>query len=197
LSHFKLSSNVIVPLHGITKDPESGDFMLIIEYMPGGDLNHFLKNKNIILTWMECYSLLISIAAALLTIYRNGLVHKDLHPGNILTHEHHWRISDLGLCGPANACKDDEYSNRTIAGVMPYVAPEVLKYKIYTYAADIYSFGIIMWQITIRSKPFWGCLHDISLARDICNSKRSEISSGLSDDYEKIMKRCWDNDSLR
>jgi len=139
LSHFKLSSNVIVPLHGITKDPESGDFMLIIEYMPGGDLNHFLKNKNIILTWMECYSLLISIAAALLTIYRNGLVHKDLHPGNILTHEHHWRISDLGLCGPANACKDDEYSNRTIAGVMPYVAPEVLKYKIYTYAADIYN----------------------------------------------------------
>ncbi|RIA86791.1 kinase-like domain-containing protein, partial [Glomus cerebriforme] len=52
-------------------------------------------------------------------------------------------ISDLGLCRPVN----QPNVNNDVYGVLPYIAPEVLRGKPYTKAADIYSFGIIMWEM--------------------------------------------------
>jgi serine/threonine protein kinase len=69
------------------------------------------------------------------------MVHRDLHIGNILCSSICTTyISDMGLCG--EVCNIDKTK---IYGVMPYVAPEVLRGSIYTQAADIYSFGMIMY----------------------------------------------------
>ncbi|RIA86760.1 hypothetical protein C1645_778873 [Glomus cerebriforme] len=59
---------------------------------------------------------------------------------------------------------------------MPYVAPEVLIGKPYTQAADIYSFGMIMYFIATGKQPFYNCAHDKILALKICNKIRPEIN---------------------
>uniref|UniRef100_U9TQJ2 Uncharacterized protein n=1 Tax=Rhizophagus irregularis (strain DAOM 181602 / DAOM 197198 / MUCL 43194) TaxID=747089 RepID=U9TQJ2_RHIID len=75
---------------------------------------------------------------------KSTLFHGDFHSGNILLNKAINVISDFGLSRPVNKSTN----TNEIYGVIPYMAPEVLRGKPYTKAADIYSFGIIMWELT-------------------------------------------------
>src|SRR5207244_10972012 len=98
-------------------------------------------------------------------------------------------ISDMGLCG-----KVDDINQNNIYGVMHYVDPEVLKGKLYTQAADIFSFGMIMYFIATGKQPFSNCAHDELLALNICNGIRPEINEPEAPKcYIDLMKRCWDS----
>ncbi|CAG8809771.1 24836_t:CDS:2, partial [Dentiscutata erythropus] len=114
-------SHLFVPLlYSITKSPDIGDHMLILDYMKSGDLGSFLRKKKGTSTWTERFSLLRDISLGLEQIHENDLLHKDLHPGNILTKTgNEWEICDMGFCGPAN--KD---SVNEIFGNLQYVASE-------------------------------------------------------------------------
>ncbi|CAB4412419.1 unnamed protein product [Rhizophagus irregularis] len=89
-------------------------------------------------------------------IHQNKMVHRDFHTGNILlskidlsnTDDSIIHISDMGLCGDVG---NTDQSN--IYGVIPYVAPEVLKGELYTQAADIYSFGMIIPEVNMPEAP--------------------------------------------
>ncbi|RIA80467.1 kinase-like domain-containing protein [Glomus cerebriforme] len=80
-----------------------------------------------------------------------------------------------------------------IFGVISYIASEVLRGKPYTKAADIYSFGIIMWEITSGIPAFHNIFHDLNLFLDICKGIRPKIIEGTMPEYVELMKRCWDN----
>src|SRR5438045_9775973 len=76
---------------------------------------------------------------------------------------------------------------------MPYVAPEVLRGKAYTQAADIYSFGMVMYFVATLKQPFADRAHDQNLALSICNGIRPEITEKYAPKcYIDLMKRCWD-----
>ncbi|RGB29603.1 kinase-like domain-containing protein [Rhizophagus diaphanus] len=75
-----------------------------------------------------------------------------------------------------------------------YVAP-VLRGKPYTLAADIYSFGMIMYFVATEKQPFANCANDELLALDICKGIRPEINEPEAPKcYVDIMKKCWDTD---
>ncbi|RIA89835.1 kinase-like domain-containing protein [Glomus cerebriforme] len=77
---------------------------------------------------------------------------------------------------------------------MPYVAPEVLRGKPYTQAADIYSFGMIMYFVATEKQPFATCAHDNILALNICNGIRPEINEPEAPKcYIDLMRKCWDS----
>ena len=104
---------------------------------------------------------LIDIISGLKKIHEKNKVHRDFHIGNILLRglDGVSYISDMGLCrevGNVDATK--------IYGVMPYVAPEVLRGKPYTQAADIYSFGMVMYFVATGRQPFTDHAHDQDLA---------------------------------
>ncbi|PKB93325.1 kinase-like protein [Rhizophagus irregularis] len=95
----------------------------------------------------------------------------------------------MGLCGEIG-----NIDNSKIYGVMPYVAPEVLRGKPYTKAADIYSFGMIMYFVATGRQPFADRAHDKLLALDIYNGispKLNELEAPKC--YVELMKRCWDS----
>ena len=125
-------------------------------------------------------------------IHKLNLVHGDFHNGNMLCDNNsvNCYISDLGLCRPANQpnTKNDIY------GVLPYIAPEVLRGKPCTKAADIYSFGIIMWEMTSGVSAYHNIPHDLNLSLNVCRGIRPEIIEGTMPEYVELMKRCWDND---
>ena len=74
------------------------------------------------------------------------------------------------------------------------MAPEVLHGEPYTKAADIYSFGIIMWEMTSGVPAYHNIPHDLNLSLNICKGIRPEIIEGNMPEYVELMKRCWDND---
>ncbi|GBC25549.2 kinase-like domain-containing protein [Rhizophagus irregularis DAOM 181602=DAOM 197198] len=131
----------------------------------------------------------------ILVLQNNRYCKRCCKPYNDLENNFCIHISDMGLCGEVG--NEDETK---IYGVMPYVAPEVLRGKPYTQAADVYSFGMVMYYIITGKQPFENRAHDSLLALDICNGIRPEIPEIpeipelKSNLYIDLMKKCWDSD---
>ncbi|CAI2188458.1 11906_t:CDS:2, partial [Funneliformis geosporum] len=139
----------IVPCHGISQDPKTKNYLIVMQYIPTGNLRQYLQNYRTILSFGNKLSKLCAIASGLKVIHNKGLVHKDFHSGNILSDYTECYITDLGLCCPASETKKEN-----IFGVIPYVAPEVLNKKPYTSASDIYSFSVIAYEMVSGLPPY-------------------------------------------
>src|SRR6266480_1384638 len=74
---------------------------------------------------------------------------------------------------------------------------KVLRVKPYTPASDIYSFAMIMWELTSEVPPFDDRPHDFHLSLSICKGERPEIIEGTPQCYIDLMKKCWDSDPLK
>src|SRR6266498_5648210 len=105
-------------------------------------------------------------------------------------------VRDLGLCKPVQYFQTLSRKN-DIYGILPFVAPEVLRNKPYTPASDIYSFSMIMWEFTSGIPPFDDKAHNIYLALNICNSERPIIIEDTPQCYIDLMKKCWDENPLK
>ena len=93
-------------------------------------------------------------------IHEKNFIHRDFHSGNILLEKESvgaWQIADLGLSQPAN----NILLNNEIYGVIPYIAPEIFKGSSFSKESDIYSMGMIMWELTTGCKPFDNIESDI------------------------------------
>ena len=165
-----------------------------MKYYENDNLYQYLDRHKGILPWRDIVDILWSIAGGLEEIHAEEKVHRNLHGGNLLIKDEKIstdaRISDVGIHGP---CHNLESSNQ-IYGVLPYIAPEVLRGENYSTASDIYSFGIIMNVLATRKRPWYSRAHDISLAKDICDGKRLKIPDDTSKFYAELLRQCCDNE---
>src|SRR6185369_7258597 len=113
--------------------------------------------------------------------------------GNILIEGGTCYITDLGLCGPV----DDESSGK-IYGIIPYIAPEVLRGGKNTKESDVYSVGMLMWEIFAGHPPFDDRVHGPGLILKICEEGlRPPLLSNIPTDCVQIMEKCLDADSSK
>ncbi|UZO00462.1 uncharacterized protein OCT59_011595 [Rhizophagus irregularis] len=131
------------------------------------------------------------IATGLKRIHVKGLIHRDLHTGNIVCFKSMICITDMGLCKPANY-EELENSENNAYGVLPYVAPEVLRGEHYTQASDIYSFGIIMYEAISEMPPYYDINHDEVLAVEICKGLRPNFNIKVPQLIIELIKKCLD-----
>ncbi|POG70814.1 kinase-like domain-containing protein [Rhizophagus irregularis DAOM 181602=DAOM 197198] len=176
----------VVFCYGITQDPNTKDYMMVLRYCENGNLRNYYLNNS---CNVKLYDLL-RIANGLLSIHNAEKVHKDFHSGNILEGGAMY-ISDLGMCQPANN-KEKSDKKEGVYGVLPYMAPEVLRGYQYTKAADIYSFGIIMNEFLSEEIPFNDIPHDHILAVKICKGFRPKISEHIPKFLVDLIMKCWD-----
>src|SRR6266487_4709736 len=172
----------------MTKDPKTQEFMMIIEFADQGNLRHVLSSNFNNILWKDKILLLSNLTIDLKNLHKLGYFHKDFHSGNILKCGSVSYVSDFGLSGPSNEQKSDD----KICGVLPYIAPEVLNGEPYTFSSDIYSFGVIMAELSSGKPPFYKRKHDASLALKICNGLRPEFGKGTPEIYKKLAYRCMD-----
>ncbi|RIB17829.1 kinase-like domain-containing protein [Gigaspora rosea] len=146
--------------------------------------------------WKKKLSLLICIASDLQIIHSQDLIHRDLHSGNILLNDlNHAYIADLGLSTTVNIASTSKSDG--IYGVLPYIDPEVFDSQLYTQKSDIYSFGIIMWEI-LYGKPvvFKPVDFNTGLQLQIYNGLRPHILEGTALCYTDLMKKCWSKEPV-
>jgi serine/threonine protein kinase len=146
--------------------------------------------------WQNKLQLLKKIILGLKVIHESNLTHGDFHDGNILISDNYNElfIIDLGLCKPISDLQDSDKNNNEIYGVLPYMAPEILRRNPYTPASDIYSFSMIMWEFTSGIPPFNSEAHDHHLVLSVCEGERPEITENTPKCYIDLMKKCWDSD---
>src|SRR5436190_17107099 len=178
----------MVSSYGLTKDPSNGNYMLVMNLMHL-NLSDYLRQYHNSLTWKERLQIISNIADALDRIHQEDALHRDLHSGNILFHRisQLFFISDLGFCGPANKPLNSIYGN------LPYIAPEVITGKGTSFASDIYSIGMLMWEISSGQPPFFN-KHNYDLVIKIISGMRPKIVPGTPSEYRELMEQCWDAD---
>ncbi|CAB4418853.1 unnamed protein product [Rhizophagus irregularis] len=160
-THLQIYLWGVIQCYGITQDPNTKDYMMVLEYCEDGNLrNYYLNNES---DYYSKIDKLQQIASGLLDIHNAGKVHKDFHSGNILHRSSYSLISDLGMCQPANNEKQS-VKQEGIYGVLPYMAPEVLRGYQYTKASDIYSFGIMMNEFISEETPYNNIPHNHALS---------------------------------
>ncbi|RIB17415.1 kinase-like domain-containing protein, partial [Gigaspora rosea] len=174
-----------IKCYGISKN-ENGKYVLVLKYASMGSLRQNLQ-KISKMAWKNKLKLLLSISYDLKAIHSQDIVHRDLHSDNILQDDLHIAyIADLGLS--IHYMKPDG----EIYGVIPFVAPEVLEEKPYTTASDIYSFGIIMWEI-LYGVSSTSCFNQNQIF-DIVTGSRPPVNKTDSNRYVDLMKKCWHQD---
>ncbi|PKC56907.1 kinase-like protein, partial [Rhizophagus irregularis] len=122
----------VVKCFGLTINPNR-KYMLVLQKMDV-DLRSYLRHNHNKLTWKMRINIICDIIKAFYEIHKWNTIHRDLHSGNILYLQsaNLWCISDFGFSGPADKPLTNVYGN------LPYIAPEILFRKDYSFASDIY-----------------------------------------------------------
>uniref|UniRef100_A0AAY4AFE8 receptor protein-tyrosine kinase n=1 Tax=Denticeps clupeoides TaxID=299321 RepID=A0AAY4AFE8_9TELE len=131
--------------------------MIITEYMENGSLDTFLKKHDGQFTIIQLVGMLRGIASGMKYLSDMNYVHRDLAARNILVNSNLvCKVSDFGL---SRVLEDDpEAAYTTRGGKIPirWTAPEAIAYRKFTSASDVWSYGIVMWEvISYGERPYW------------------------------------------
>ncbi|RHZ78376.1 hypothetical protein Glove_165g18 [Diversispora epigaea] len=195
--HLKICNkcDASIRFYEITQDPETHSYMMILEYAKDGNLREYLKINFNNINWKQKLNNLLCLSYNLMDIHKLDIVHQDFHPGNILSSNfksHYIMISDFGL-SKLIGVNPNNPKKKNIFGVLPYIAPEVLGGdEEYAKAADVYSFGIIAYEMITGFLPYPDIPHDKDLAMKICNRLQSKITFHVPKLITRMIMRCWD-----
>ncbi|XP_068736285.1 uncharacterized protein [Montipora capricornis] len=138
----------------------------------------------------------IQITDALDYIHKQGIIHRDLKLGNILlSQDNTVRVTDVGASKPAIDITG------TYAGTPVYMAPEVFNSEIYEVSADIYSLGIMLWEMWYGQQAFGDVRFTLKdFFNHVDNDLRpahNETCINPPNTWEKLMKECWATDPAK
>jgi serine/threonine protein kinase len=167
------------------------NYAMVLDYAENGNLRNYLDTYYNELSWNNKINYLHSIAHGIKDVHEKELIHRDLHIGNILRLKSITCITDMGLCRPADYVVSENTKN-SVYGILPYIAPEILRGQNYTKASDIYSFGIIMYEVISGLPPYFDVSHDENLAIKICQGLRPRFNIEVPCLIVHLIKRCLD-----
>ncbi|CAB5368051.1 unnamed protein product [Rhizophagus irregularis] len=176
---------------GISFDKNANEYLLILQYANDGDLQNYLQKKFGKLTWDDKKKLAFQIADGLNYLHNEDVLHRDLHSKNIVIHDGNAKITDFGISKIQNSQKSTAYIGNF--GIIAYMEPKrILDRNFpYTKSSDIYSFGVLMWEISSGCPPFKSSDNIITLGLAINSGTRETTISGTPEEYKELYKKCW------
>lgn len=175
----------ICDLVGVAADPEC--FCLAIDYCEGGSLLSLLVDSS---RFYEYLPIALDIANGMAYLHSRNVIHRDLKPSNILlTRDRRAKIADFGM-----SCANAGQELTAETGTYRYMAPEVIRHESYSSNADVYSFGICLWQLITREIPF-ATMTPIQAAYAVAEGRRPTIPPSTPRRLQEIVLACWDQDS--
>ncbi|KAF0530140.1 kinase-like protein [Gigaspora margarita] len=183
----------VISFYGVTKE-NNGHYYMILQYADDGNLREYLMANSTKLQWTDKLHVAKEIAHGLLFLHDNNNIHRDLHSKNILIHKSQPMITDFGLAKQINEIT----SNSNLHGMPAYVEPQCLLYDKYkcNMKSDVYSLGVILWEISSGRPPFPSFESVLSLAVHISKGNREKPIDGTPFQYIELYKQCWDNDPV-
>jgi hypothetical protein len=169
-----------------------GRHFLSMEFIDGEDLASLLKRIGYLAN-EKALDIARQLAAGLAAAHERGVLHRDLKPANIMLDGHgRVRITDFGLA----IAVEDESQATEIAGTPAYMAPEQLAGKGATVRSDMYSLGLVLYEIYTGKKAFTATtLAELREQKETHTPRAiSELREGMDPVVERLIRRCMERD---
>jgi len=174
---------------------ESGELFLVMEYVEGGSLRTWLKSRCSLDDFMD---IALQCAAGLLAAHESDVIHGDIKPENImLTSNREVKICDFGLArrGASSATTAPQTHEFGFRGTCAYSAPEVLRRREVSKASDIFSLGIVFYELLTGVHPFKQETAEGTVAQIISaempslSAKRPDIPDTIAEIIAKMLRK--------
>ncbi|PRP80935.1 tyrosine-protein kinase Fer-like isoform 1 [Planoprotostelium fungivorum] len=139
----KLNHPNIVRFFGVMN--HQGQFMMVMEYMPNGSLDSYLKSHHMEFNDNDLVSLTFDVVKGMLYLQSKGVIHRDLAARNVLVDvNRRAKLSDFGMSRERK--EDDIYSATSTQIPYRWTAPEAIQYGTCSFESDVWSFGVVVWE---------------------------------------------------
>ncbi|KAK4753910.1 hypothetical protein SAY87_002014 [Trapa incisa] len=187
----------VVSFYGIVRGGPDGSLATVTEFMINGSLKQFLHKKDRTIDRRKRLIIAMDAAFGMEYLHGKNIVHFDLKCENLLVNMRDpqrpvCKIGDLGL----SKVKQQTLVSGGVRGTLPWMAPELLsgKSNMVTEKIDVYSFGIVMWEVLTGEEPY-ADMHCVSIIGGIVNnSLRPQIPTWCDPEWKSLMESCWASD---
>ncbi|KAM5162209.1 ephrin type-B receptor 2 isoform 2-T2 [Callospermophilus lateralis] len=185
----------VIHLEGVVT--KSTPVMIITEFMENGSLDSFLRQNDGQFTVIQLVGMLRGIAAGMKYLADMNYVHRDLAARNILVNSNLvCKVSDFGLSRFLEDDTSDPTYTSALGGKIPirWTAPEAIQYRKFTSASDVWSYGIVMWEVmSYGERPYWDMTN-----QDVINAIEQDYRLPPPMDcpsaLHQLMLDCWQKD---
>ncbi|CAG8738510.1 32513_t:CDS:2 [Gigaspora margarita] len=163
-------------------------------YADLGNLRYYLSQNT--LNWEQKISIARQITCGLYFLHKNEMLHRDFHTKNVVIQKNGGDIkaiiTDFGL---SKVLPRNSKSNQSIAGCVAFVDPKLLNNSEDTadYKSDIYSLGVVLWEITSDGRPPFDNCSRFQIAYQIAIGEREKPIEGSTISYVELYTDCWNN----
>lgn len=186
----RLRSPYVVPFYGVTNEEP---YMIVMQYMKGGSLRDFLRKAAPKSTpWDLRMQFSHDTSQGLAYLHKRKIVHADLKSLNVLLdQDHHALLADFGL---ATIRKEtSEQVAGEIKGSLLWMAPELFDKQPPSFASDVFSLGVVLWEIASHRLPFQEFRWNLNeIAAQIKQGTREKFPEDTPDVYKNLAEKCWD-----
>jgi serine/threonine protein kinase/predicted ATPase len=157
----RLNHPNIVTIYGVGKDKRAGQF-IVMEFVDGKTLRAYVGKQT---SLDEVLRIFIQIAHALATAHEAGITHRDLKPENIMVRRDgyvkivdfglaRWEIKTNGTAGDGETVPETQTASGTLLGTLRYMSPEQAAGKHVDFATDVFSLGVVLYELVTGRHPF-------------------------------------------
>lgn len=191
----RLNSPNIVQFYGYCLKPQ---FCLVMEYLPGGSLFQLL-HSNTVLSWEMRLRMATDIALGLVFLHQENIVHGNVKSSNVMLNQHmQAKLTDFGFSkfkSVSQALNPIE-GNEGKVGNFQWMAPETLVKNEYTKESDMYSFGIMLWELSSRKIPFQQT--ELSqVTQQAAQGIRDKIPEDCPKRLSTLIQACWETEAQK
>jgi serine/threonine-protein kinase len=134
---------------------EDGTYFIVMEYVDGKPLSQLIRSQGT-LPAAQAADIAAAVAAALAFAHRNGVIHRDVKPGNVLLDAAgNVKVTDFGIARAVNA-QDNLTQTGTVMGTATYFSPEQAQGYGVDNRSDVYSLGVVLYEMLAGQPPFSG-----------------------------------------
>lgn len=176
-----------------TKPP---NLMIITEFMARGTLFELLHQSQTRVTWPMRKKFALDTCKGMRYLHDSKLLHRDLKSSNLmLDKDFNCKVGDFGLTRISRGTAAVQMTGQ--CGTFQYMAVEVLANKPYSEKADVFSFGILLWEMVARKLPYFGMQPMQVGIAVLQQGMRPPIPPKCPLPLANLMRACWDSDPNR
>ncbi|XP_076898928.1 serine/threonine-protein kinase STY46-like [Bidens hawaiensis] len=180
-------SNVVRFIGACTTQPH---MCIITEYMPGGSVFEYLQKHHHSLTLTQLVKFSIDVCRGMEYLHKNNIIHRDLKTANLLMDAHNVvKVADFGVARFQN--QDGVMTAET--GTYRWMAPEVINHEPYDQKADVFSFGIVLWELVTAKIPYEN-MTPLQAALGVRQGRRPDCPTNTHPKILELMEKCWATD---